>query len=53
MPGIILCGGASLTAQGDITLPDGSPVPLTIYSQTGGAGTMTVTNKSGAAAMTD
>ena len=53
MPGIILCDGASLTAQGGITLPDGSPVPLTIYGQTGGTGTMTVTNQSGAAAMTD
>lgn len=53
MPGIILCGGASLTAQGGITLPDGSPVSLTIYGQTGGTGTMTVTNQSGAAAMTD
>lgn len=53
MPGIILCDGASLTAQGGIALPDGSPVPLSIYGQTGGTGTMTVTNKSGAAAMTD
>ena len=31
MPSIILCDRASLTVNGGITLPDGSPLALTIY----------------------
>ena len=49
MPSIILCDGACLTVNGGVTLPAGSPVPLTIYGQSGGTGKMTVTNNSGAA----
>ena len=49
MPSIILCDRASLTVNGGIALPKGLPDPLTIYGQTGGTGTMTVTNKNGAA----
>ena len=49
MPSIILCDGASLTVNGGVTLPEGRPEALTIYGQSGGTGTMTVTNKSGAA----
>ena len=49
MPSIILCDRASLTVNGGITLPGDRPEALTIYGQTGGTGTMTVTNNNGAA----
>ena len=49
MPSLILCDGASLTINGGITLPNGYPGALTIYGQTDGTGTMTVTNQNGAA----